>query len=79
MLCINFSDLEVSQYNQSIGMAHNDENKECTTLVWCNSNMGSQIDTETTIQNHHHINDYVIFYTDLEKCIAFIESIDKRK
>ncbi|CAF4830426.1 unnamed protein product [Rotaria sp. Silwood1] len=57
----------------------NNENKESITLIWFDSNIGSNEDTEKTKQTLRLINDYVIFSTDLEQCITFIESINKEK
>ncbi|CAF0815539.1 unnamed protein product [Rotaria sp. Silwood1] len=56
-----------------------DENKESITLIWFDPNIGSREDTEQTKQQLRLINDYVIFSTDLEQCITFIQSIDKEK
>ncbi|CAF1285428.1 unnamed protein product [Rotaria sordida] len=57
----------------------NDENKESTTLIWFDPNIGSYEDTERTKQQLRLINDYVIFSTDLEQCISFIQSINIEK
>ncbi len=45
----------------------NDENKESTTLLWFDPNIGSREDTKRTKQELRLINDYVIFHTDLEQ------------
>jgi hypothetical protein len=57
----------------------NNENKESTTLVWFDPNIGSREDTEQTKQQLRLINDYVIFHTDLQLCLTFIQFIDKEK
>jgi hypothetical protein len=57
----------------------NNENKESTTLVWFDPNIGSRDDTEQTKQQLRLINDYVIFHTDLPPYLTFIRSIDKEK
>ncbi|CAF3721502.1 unnamed protein product [Rotaria sordida] len=57
----------------------NNENKESITLIWFDPNIGSNEDTEKTKQTLRLINNYVIFFTDLEQCITFIESINKEK
>ncbi|CAF3116284.1 unnamed protein product [Rotaria sp. Silwood2] len=57
----------------------NNENKESITLIWLDPNIGSSEDTEKTKQTLRLINDYVIFATDLEQCITFIQSINKEK
>ena len=63
---------------QSVATKDN-ENKESITLIWFDPNIGSREDTEHTKQRLRHINDYVIFHTDLDQCITFIQSIDKEK
>ncbi len=55
------------------------ENKESTTLLWFDPNIGSRADTETTKQKLREINDYVKFYTDLELCVTYIHSIKNEK
>ena len=56
------------------------ENKESTTLIWFDPNIGTkEEDIEQTKQKLRLINDYVKFYTDLDQCITFIQSIDKEK
>jgi tetratricopeptide (TPR) repeat protein len=54
-------------------------NKESTTLIWFDPNIGIKKDTENTKQQLRRINDYVIFYTDLDECIKFIQSIFDEK
>ncbi|CAF4094153.1 unnamed protein product, partial [Rotaria sordida] len=57
----------------------NVENKESTTLLWFDPNIGSHEDTERTKQELRSINDFIIFYTDLKQCVTFIQSIKKEK
>ncbi|CAF1320996.1 unnamed protein product [Rotaria sordida] len=64
--------------NLSVG-THDNENKESTTLIWFDPNIKSHEDIEKTKEQLRLINDYVIFFTDLEQCIRYIESIDKEK
>ena len=65
--------------NNRPSIAGNIENKESTTLLWFDPNIGSREDTEQTKQQLRHINDYVIFHTDLEQCVTFIQSINHEK
>ncbi|CAF3827795.1 unnamed protein product [Rotaria sp. Silwood1] len=58
---------------------NDDDNKESTTLIWFDPNIGSREDTEKTKEQLRLINDYVVFSTDLEQCATFIESVDKEK
>ena len=60
-------------------LTRDDENKESTTLIWFDPNIGSHEDTEQTKQQLRLINDYVTFHTDLQLCLTFIQSIDKEK
>ncbi|CAF4956822.1 unnamed protein product [Rotaria sp. Silwood1] len=65
--------------NQLTDTIDNEENKESTTLLWFDPNIGSRQDTELTKQKLRLINDYIIFHTDLDQCVTFIQSIDKEK
>jgi hypothetical protein len=56
-----------------------DENKESTTLLWFDPKIGSHEDTKRTQEELRHINNYVIFHTDLDQCVRFIQSIEKEK
>ncbi|CAF2658808.1 unnamed protein product [Rotaria sp. Silwood2] len=55
------------------------ENKESITLIWFDPNIGLQEDIERTKQQLRLINDYVIFYGDLERFITFIQKTNKQK
>ncbi|CAF1009461.1 unnamed protein product [Rotaria sordida] len=57
----------------------NDENKEGITLLWYDPNIESHHDTERTKQQLRSINDFVLFHTDLDQCVKFIQSIEKEK
>ena len=50
------------------------ESKESTTLLWFDPTIGSREDTEQTKLRLRQINDYIIFQTDLETCVKFIQS-----
>ncbi|CAF1525541.1 unnamed protein product, partial [Rotaria sordida] len=65
--------------NQLSIQPNDDENKESITLIWFDPNIGSHEDTEKTKEQLRFINDLVIFKTDLEDCVTFIQSIDKEK
>ena len=56
-----------------------DANKESTTLLWVDPKIGPSEDTEKTKQNLRSINDFVVFHTDLDQCITFIQSTEKEK
>ncbi|UJR11319.1 hypothetical protein I4U23_015500 [Adineta vaga] len=72
----NKSTQNVSNNNNSTCNVHN-ENKEGTTLLWFDPNIGSREDTLETQKMLRCINDYVIFHTDLEECVKFIQSVEK--
>jgi len=55
------------------------ENKESTTLIWFDPNIGSQEDTKETKERLRRINDYVKFYTDVNQCITSIQSGNREK
>ncbi|CAF4661347.1 unnamed protein product [Rotaria sp. Silwood1] len=50
-------------------------NKEDITLIWFDSNINSNTHLEQTIKQLRQINDYVVFHTQLQSCITFIQSI----
>lgn len=55
------------------------KNKESSTLLWFDAKIGSHEDTEVTKQQLRRINDFVLFHTDLDECVKFIQSISKEK
>jgi tetratricopeptide (TPR) repeat protein len=69
----------VASVDKTSVTATHSENKEATTLLWFDPNIGSREETEQTKKQLRLINDYVIFHTDLELCIAFIQSTSNEK
>jgi len=59
--------------------ASNAENKEITTLIWFDPNIGSREDTKITMKKLREINDYVVFHNELELCLTHIRSIANEK
>jgi hypothetical protein len=57
----------------------NDKNKESTSLIWFDPNIGSREDTRVTMKRLREINDYVVFQTELESCLAHIKSSQNEK
>ena len=55
------------------------ENKETTTLLWFDPNIGRKEDTKQTQEKLREINDYVSFYEDLQLCIDYIQSAKNEK
>ena len=55
------------------------ENKETTTLLWFDPNIGHREDTKQTKDKLREINDYVSFYEDLQLCIDYIQSAKNEK
>jgi len=55
------------------------ENKETTTLLWFDPNIGHKEDTKQTKDKLREINDYVSFYEDLQLCIDYIQSAKNEK
>jgi len=53
------------------------ENKENITLVWFDPNIDLNEDTKQTKQRLRQMNDYVVFHTELESCVAYLCSIEK--
>ena len=53
------------------------ENKESITLIWFDPNIGKREDTQKTQEQLRQINDYVVFYVDLDLCISFIKEHEK--
>ncbi len=55
------------------------ENKENITLIWYDPTIDEKVDRTVTMKSLRAINDYILVYTDLDKCIAYIESIKNEK
>jgi hypothetical protein len=55
------------------------ENKENNTLIWFDPNIDEKVDRVVTMKTLRAINDYVIVYTNMEQCIAYIESVRNEK
>jgi len=49
------------------------ENKETTILIWFDPTIGKNDDTKQTQDKLREINDYVIFYEDLDLCATYIQ------
>ncbi|CAF1228277.1 unnamed protein product [Adineta ricciae] len=56
-----------------------DQNKESITLIWFDPNIDSVEDAELTKQQLRSINDYVSFFTDVDRCVKYIRSINHEK
>ncbi|CAF4117962.1 unnamed protein product, partial [Rotaria sordida] len=74
----NESSVQSIEDKQSV-KTNDDENKESITIIWFDPNIGSNEDPKKLKQTLGHINDYVIFASDHEQCITFIESIHQEK
>ena len=55
------------------------ENKENITLIWFDPNIDAAGDREMRINTLRGINDYVLVYTDANRCISYIQSIRHEK
>mgnify|MGYP001068459397 CR=1 FL=1 len=55
------------------------ENKENITLIWFEPKIGKYADTKRTQDKLRQINDYIIFYEDLQLCITYIQSAKDEK
>ena len=55
------------------------ENKENVTLIWFDPNNELYDDKQYLEVQLRQINDYVIFHTELESCVTFIQEITKEK
>ncbi|CAF4451520.1 unnamed protein product, partial [Rotaria sp. Silwood2] len=56
-----------------------DLNLESTRLIWYDSNIDKTNDTQKTMKEFYEINNFVVFYSDFESCINYIESIKNEK
>ncbi|CAF3346764.1 unnamed protein product, partial [Rotaria sp. Silwood2] len=56
-----------------------DLNLESTRLIWYDSNIDKTNDTKKTMKEFYEINNFVVFHSDLESCINYIESIKNEK
>ncbi|CAF0853965.1 unnamed protein product [Rotaria sordida] len=50
-------------------------NKEDITVIWCDSKIGSNDYVEQIKKQLRQINDFIVFHTQVESCISFIQSI----
>lgn len=57
----------------------NNSNKESITLIWYDPNITSYEDIETIKEQLRRINDFVVFYTEFEECITFIQTVTSEK
>ncbi|CAF5193407.1 unnamed protein product, partial [Rotaria magnacalcarata] len=60
-------------------MATRKENKELITIVWYDSNIDSYNQTENINERLRQINDYVLYYNELEPFKNDIDLMDKEK
>ncbi|CAF1395234.1 unnamed protein product [Adineta steineri] len=55
------------------------KNFESITLLWNDQNIDKTEDTKRTMKKLREINDFVVFHTDTEECIAYAESVESEK
>lgn len=63
----------------SIFVSNENKNKEATTLIWCDRNINAREDTIKTSKLLQQINDYVLIFSNLEKCVEYITQIKTEK
>ena len=76
---LSSSKTSLTDSEYSSGSPSDTENKEITTLIWFDPNIGSREDTKSTKKRLREINDYVVFHTVLEECLTYIRSIANEK
>lgn len=57
----------------------NEESKENINIIWFDPNIESHEDTENTKEQLQVISDYIIFMTNFDDCVQYIQSTDKEK
>src|SRR4051812_46027735 len=60
-------------------MVDRKENKESITIVWFDSDIYLHNHTVDGNERLREINDYVLYYSELEPCINYMKSVDKDK
>ncbi|CAF3448056.1 unnamed protein product, partial [Rotaria sp. Silwood2] len=60
-------------------MTNTKENKESITIVWFDFNIHSYNQTHNINERLRQINDYVLYYNEIESCINYIHSINQDK
>jgi hypothetical protein len=55
------------------------ENKESITIIYFDHVMSTSADTETIKEALWVVNNYILFFTDIDSCITYIKSINKEK
>ncbi|CAF1187209.1 unnamed protein product [Rotaria sordida] len=60
-------------------MVNRKENKESITIIWFDSNIHSHNLTENINERLCEINNYILYYNEIDPCINYIQSIDKEK
>ncbi|CAF5062087.1 unnamed protein product, partial [Rotaria sp. Silwood1] len=60
-------------------MVNRQENKESITIVWFDSNIHLYNHAKNINEQLRQINDYNLYYSEIESCINYIQSIDKEK
>jgi tetratricopeptide (TPR) repeat protein len=65
--------IPVAKFKHLVDMPDNDENEERIILFWFDPNIESHQTTEQVKHQLHLTNDYVIFFTNLDQCLQFIQ------
>ncbi|CAF4201333.1 unnamed protein product [Rotaria sp. Silwood2] len=65
--------------NSLIIKERNKNNNEEITLIWLDCKMNAVDHVDDTKKRLYYINDYVVFFTELESCIKYMESIHNEK
>ena len=63
----------------SVSNRSSEENKESVTLIWFDGSVSDQADRAKTMNILRGINDYALFYRDLDECTSYIKSVVKEK
>ncbi|CAF1371323.1 unnamed protein product [Rotaria sordida] len=64
-------------FSSSIFASNENQNKEETTLIWCDKNIDIHDDTKKTAELLQKVNDYVLICSNLDTCQSADEMIDK--
>ncbi|CAF1641165.1 unnamed protein product, partial [Rotaria sordida] len=66
-------------FSSSIFASNENQNKEETTLIWCDKNIDIHDDTKKTAELLQQVNDYILICSNLDTCLEYINQIKTEK
>ncbi|CAF3956013.1 unnamed protein product [Rotaria sordida] len=66
-------------FSSSIFASNQNQNKEETTLIWCDKNIDIHDDTKKRTELLQQVNDYILICSNLDTCLEYINQIKTEK